>query len=138
VICLAWFTPADVAAEAGNPKHDSLGFSDATAMDTHIATFLIPAAQSLIQQYLRTTYADGEVPAGVRHAALSVAARGLMRIGVRKMGSLVRVGEWRVELASEDIFTQDIRVELEPFITRKTHTKTTEYQTDDLKQRWNE
>ena len=135
---MAWFTPTDVAAEAGNPTPKDLGFADATAMNTHIATFLIPAAQSLIQQYLRTAYADYEVPGGVKHAALSVAARGLLRIGVRKIGSLIRVGEWRVELASEDIFTQDIRNELEPFITRMPHTKATGYQTDDMKTRWNE
>jgi hypothetical protein len=135
---MPWFTSTDVVAEAGNPSSESLGFPDATSMDAHINTFLIPAAQSLIQQYLRKTYTDDEVPGGVRHAALSVAARGLIRIGVRKMGSLVRVGEWRVELASEDIFTQDLRSELDPFISRTTHTKSTGYQTDDLKQRWNE
>lgn len=135
---MGWFEASDVLAEAGHPQPKDLGFTDTDAMNSHISTWLIPAAQSLVEKYLRTTYGDDAVPDGVRHAALRVAARGLVKIGVRKMGSLIRVQDWRVELASEDIFTRDVRAELEPFISRKTTTKATGYQTDDMKQRWGE
>lgn len=109
---------ADVVTEAGSPVPTTLGFADATAMNTYITTFLIPAAQNLIEQYLSRTYTDVTVPAGVKHAALRVAATGLIKIGIRKMSSLVRVSDWRVELSRQDIFTPEIKAELEVFIPK--------------------
>ncbi len=135
---MAWFDAADVVAEAGNPTPTTLGFADATMMNNHITNFLIPAAQSLIEQYLRRTYTDAGVPAGVRHAALRVVAVALAKIGIRKMGSLVRVQEWTVELSSPAIFTQEIRAELAPFEKRTPHTKASAYKSDDIRNLWGE
>ena len=135
---MAWVTAADVVAEAGNPTATTLGFADSTAMNNHITNFLIPGAQNLIEQYLRTTYTDATVPAGVKHAALRVAATALIKIGVRKMSTLVRVEDWRVELSKQDIFTPEIRAELVPFEKRTTTTKSTKYKTQDIKDTWSE
>ena len=84
-------------------------------MSGHVSNFLIPAAQNFIEQYLRTTYTDATVPAAVKWVAMRLAAAGLMKIGVRKMGGLVRVGEYQVELARQDVFTPDLQAELSAF-----------------------
>lgn len=112
---MTWVTAANVIAEAGNPTPTSLGFADSTALSDHVTNFLIPAAQNLIEQYLRTTYTDSAVPAGLKWVAMRLAAAGLMKIGVRKMGGLVRVGDFQVELARQDVFTPDLQAELSSF-----------------------
>jgi hypothetical protein len=112
---MTWITAANVIAEAGNPTPSALGFADATALSDHVTNFLIPAAQNFIEQYLQATYTDVTVPAGVKWVAMRLAAAGLMKIGIRKMGGLVRVGDWQVELARQDVFTPELQAELNPF-----------------------
>lgn len=116
---MPWSTSADsVLAEAGNPKGTDLGFTNDSAMKTHTTSFLIPAAQNLIEQYVKTTYADSTVPPAVAHAAIRIAATGLMKIRIRKMGVLVRVADWQVELSSAVIFTPEIKAELADFVQK--------------------
>ena len=138
---MAWFTAADAEAEAGNPTFSSAGFPNKDAMDTYLTNTVIPAVEGLVNAHLRQEYTDVTVPSAVKHAAIRVAANALLMIAANKMGSLVRVGDWRVQLAKRDIFTPEIRLELEPFLfqTKRTPSvKATPFQTDDIKERWDE
>ena len=136
---MAWFTPADAEAEAGNPTYSSLGFTSQIAMDNYLTNTIIPAVEDLVNSHLRQSYTDVTVPDGVKHAAIRVAANALMLIAANKMGSLVRVGDWRVQLARRDIFTPEVRAELEPFYKKRTPTvKSTPFKTDDIKETWDE
>jgi hypothetical protein len=138
---LAWFTFTDAEAEAGNPTFSSLGFVSQTIMDAYLTNTIIPAVEDLVNSHLRQDYTDVTVPAAVKHGAIRIAANALMLIAANKMGSLVRVGDWRVQLAKRDIFTPEIRVELEPYRSFETRTptvKATPFKTDDIKERWDE
>lgn len=108
-------------------------------MDTYLTGTIIPAVEDLVNSHLRQSYTDATVPAAVKHGAVRVAANALMLIGANKMGSLVRVGDWRVQLAKRDIFTPEIEAELEPFRKKRTSSvKATPFKTDDIKEIWDE
>ena len=108
-------------------------------MDTYITGTIEPAVESLVNLHLNQSYTDSGVPAAVKHAGIRIAANALLLIAANKMGSLVRVGDWRVQLAKRDIFTPEIEAELEPFRKKRTSSvKATPYKTDELKDRWNE
>lgn len=136
---MPWITAAAVMAEAGTPDPTSLGFATETVMTDHITNYLIPAAQSLIEEHLKRTYTVAELPDAVKHTAMRVCAQALMKISIRKMGALIRVGDYKVELSRSDIFTPELRDELAPFIKGRTPgVKATPYKTDEMKERWEE
>jgi len=138
-LTLYGLTAAMVIAEAGNPTPASGGFADATAQAAHITTFLLPAAQNAVEQYLGYTYADADVPAQVKHVTLKVAALGLMKIGIKKIGSLIRVGDYVVELSDPTIFTPELKAEITDFVLGRTsHIAVSLYKTDEIKETWDE
>jgi hypothetical protein len=68
-------------------------------------------------QNIRVTYSWGfaEVPADVSYVAAEMAARFVQKRVVYKMGPLVRVEDFRVELANPDVFTDDLKATLEHY-----------------------
>lgn len=112
---MTWITAANVIAEAGNPTPEDLGFADSTALSNHVTDLVIPAAQNFIEQHVRATYTDSTVPAALKWVAMRLAAAGLMKIAVRKMGGLKRAGDYQVELARQDVFTPELQAELNSF-----------------------
>jgi len=68
-------------------------------------------------QNIRVTYSWGfaEVPLDVSYAAAEMAARFVQKRVVYKMGPLVRVEDFRVELANPDVFTDDLRSTLDQY-----------------------
>ena len=136
---MTWITVDAVIAEAGHPDPTSLGFETQALMESHIDEYLIPAAQSLIEEHLRRAYKDSTVPEAVSHVAMRVCAQALMKISIRKMGALIRVGDYKVELSKSDILTPELLAELAPFVLKRAPSvKATPYQTDEMKERWEE
>jgi len=68
-------------------------------------------------QNIRVTYSWGfpEVPLDVSYAAAEIVARFIQKRHVYKMGPLVRVEDFRVELANPDVFTDDLRSTLDHY-----------------------
>ena len=68
-------------------------------------------------QNIRVTYSWGfaEVPADVSYAAAEMAARFVQKRHVYKMGPLVRVEDFHVELTNPDVFTDDLKATLEHY-----------------------
>jgi len=68
-------------------------------------------------QNIRVTYSWGfaEIPLDVSYVAAEMAARFVQKRVVYKMGPLVRVEDYRVELANPDIFTDDLKATLDHY-----------------------
>jgi len=68
-------------------------------------------------QNIRVTYSWGfaEVPLDVSYVAAEMAARFVQKRVVYKMGPLVRVEDFRVELANPDVFTDDLKATLDQY-----------------------
>jgi len=68
-------------------------------------------------QNIRVTYSWGftEIPADVTYTAAEMAARFVQKRVVYKMGPLVRVEDFRVELANPDVFTDDLKATLDHY-----------------------
>jgi len=68
-------------------------------------------------QNIRVTYSWGfaAVPVDVNYAAAEMVARFVQKRVVYKMGPLIRVGDFRVELANPDVFTDDLKATLEHY-----------------------
>jgi hypothetical protein len=68
-------------------------------------------------QNIRVTYDWGyaAVPVDVSHCAAEMVARFLQKRSVYKMGPLVRVGEFRVELSNPEVFTDDLKATLQHY-----------------------
>lgn len=68
-------------------------------------------------QNIRVTYNWGfaAVPGDVSYCAAETVARFLQKRVAYKMGPLVRVGDYRVELSNPDVFTADLKEALEHY-----------------------
>jgi hypothetical protein len=62
-------------------------------------------------QNIRVTYDWGyaTVPSDVAHVTAEICGRLLQKIVAFKMGPLVRVGDYRVQLMNPEIFTDDLK-----------------------------
>jgi hypothetical protein len=134
-----------VWVEAGSPAIEACGFPSQAALEAHIITYILPAAQDNINEYLNQSYDDDSVPQGLKYAAMRVAANALIKIAARKMGPLVRISDYRVETIAPDVFMPEIKAEIDCYkagAVKATRTTTkpvaSAYMTDEMQERHGE
>ena len=139
-VATAWVSANTVWLEAGSPEISTLGFSSQTTLESHISTYILPAVQDNINEYLNQAYDDTSVPEGVKYAALRVAANALIKIAVRKMGPMVRISDYKVETAGAEIFTPEIQREIDCYMARAHSTApvASSYKSHEMRERWGE
>jgi hypothetical protein len=143
-----WTTATEVRKYA-LVKWDSLNyvtsppapFANETAFDTFLTDTLIPRAQGHINAFCKRDF-DTAYPTGIPDAVKDVAARAtanmIQYLVMNKMGPLIRVDDYKISIPDQAVLTKELRELLLPWRKRTPRVISTPYQTDEMKERWDE
>lgn len=131
---------ADECKKYAQVTYDQLGFSTDTEFTTWINDVLIAEAEDVVESYCRRDFSEdyGTIPETVKAVIRRIVSNALQIAILNRAGPLVRVGDWRVEWADRNIFTDDLKALLEPYVKQTRYVTATEYQTDEIKEAWDE
>lgn len=82
---------------------------------TSILTGWINQCKSLIDAHCHTSW-ENEVPGAVQNVCLRMASNMVALAQARKDTPLVKVNDWSVKIVDFNIFTQDLKNDLKPFV----------------------
>lgn len=110
-----WITPQDVISFHGlKPKNFNLEKTDITGLNS-ILTKWILQAQSLIETYCHREY-DEIVPRAVQNICLRLVSNMVTLSIQRRDTPIIKVNDWTISTVPSDIFTDDLKNDLKPFI----------------------
>ncbi|MGC8850595.1 MAG: hypothetical protein ACP5QI_09010, partial [Candidatus Bathyarchaeia archaeon] len=120
--------------------YDQLGFPDDREFSDWINDTLIAEAESVVESYCRRDFSEdyASVPEAVKAVIRRIVSNALQVAVLNRAGPLVRIGDWRVEWADRNIFTDDLKALLAPYVKQTRYVKATKYRTDEVKEAWNE
>lgn len=119
-----WISISDVTHFTGlKPKHLKLSPED-TTFNT-IVTDWIMQSEDLIRQYCNNYKAcnDSEVPAAVKNVCLRLTANMVALAIARRDTPITQPNDWTVTILSSEIFSQDLKDDLAPFVIARVSGK---------------
>lgn len=117
---MTYCTPSEVKTLTGiKPQHLRLEKEDDAGLTT-ILTGWIGQCKSLIDSHCHTNF-DDSTPLAVSNVCLRMAANMVAFAQARKDTPLVKVNDWKIQITSSEIFTQDLKDDLEPFVVDKSN-----------------
>jgi len=111
-----WITPENVINFHGlKPKHLNLDKDDTTGLET-ILTDWITQSQDLINVYCNRQYTKDTVRDAVKNVCLRLTSN-MVSLAIQKRDSpIIKVNDWTIQNIGSDIFTDDLKDDLKPFI----------------------
>jgi len=98
------------------PQHLNLDKTDTTLME-EIVTDWILQAESLIKTYCHIkSIDDGDVSDAMRNVCLRLTSNMVSLAIQRRDNPIIKVNDWTIQNVSSDIFTDDLKADLEPFV----------------------
>lgn len=117
---MAYCTAQEVRTFTGaTPETFRLKKDDTTGLNNIIISW-ISQSESIIDSYCNTTW-PGEVPGLVQNVCLRLAANMVALAVARRDTPLIKVNDWTIRISSSDIFTQDLKDDLKPFVVDKSY-----------------
>ena len=113
-----WISIDNVTHFTGlKPKHLKLSPEDTTTFNS-IVTEWILQSQDLIKSYTNNygTCGDNEVPDAVKNICLRLTANMVALAIARRDTPITQPNDWTVQILSSEIFSQDLKDDLEPFV----------------------
>ena len=114
-----WISVDDVIAFHGlKPQHLNINKNDKDADDqlAAIVTNWIIQSQDLINMYCNRNYTSSTVRPAVQNIALRLTSN-MVRLAVQNRDSpIIKVNDWTITTVPSDIFTDDLKEDLRPFI----------------------
>lgn len=111
-----WISVDDVINFTGlKPKHLNLEKDD-TAGLTNIVSDWINQSQDLINMYTNRNYTDETVRDAIRNICLRLTSN-MVSLAIQKRDNpIIKVNDWTIQGLSSDIFTDDLKDDLKPFV----------------------
>lgn len=97
-----------------NPQHLKLDNTDETKLN-EILNEWISQSESLIKSYTHNQF-QPEVPGAVKNVCLRLTANMVALAIERRDTPRTKVTDWTIKVSSSDIFTEDLKEDLEPYI----------------------
>ena len=98
------------------PQHLNLNKTDTTLME-EIVTDWILQAESLIKTYCHIkSISDDDVSDAMRNVCLRLTSNMVSLAIQRRDNPIIKVNDWTIQNVSSDIFTDDLKADLEPFV----------------------
>ena len=98
------------------PQHLNLDKTDTTLME-EIVTDWILQAESLIKTYCHIkSISDDDVSDAMRNVCLRLTSNMVSLAIQRRDNPIIKVNDWTIQNVSSDIFTDDLKADLEPFV----------------------
>ena len=115
-----WITVNNVTDFTGlKPQHLKLEKTDTQGLET-IVTEWIQQAQSLIQEYTHNykNTADNDIPDAVKNICLRLTSNMVALSMARRDTPITQPNDWTITILSSEIFSEDLKTDLEPFINQ--------------------
>lgn len=111
-----WISVDDVIHFHGlKPKHLNLEKDD-TAKLNEIVSDWISQSEDLINTYTNRQYTDENVRDAVKNVCLRLTSN-MVSLAIQKRDSpIIKVNDWTIQNVSSDIFTEELKDDLKPFI----------------------
>ena len=119
-----WISINDVTHFTGlKPKHLKLSPED-TTFNTIVTDWIIQS-EDLIRQYCNNYKAcnDSEVPPAVKNVCLRLTANMVALAIARRDTPITQPNDWTVTILSSEIFSQDLKDDLAPFVNARVSGK---------------
>jgi len=104
------------------PQHLRITVEDGddgeAALENLLKTW-ISHCESLINSYCNTTFDDEDLPGAIGNVCLRMASNMVAFSQTRRDTPLVKVDDWKVAISSSSIFTNDLKLDLKPFVVDK-------------------
>ena len=111
-----WISVDDVINFTGlKPKHLNLEKDDTTGLNNIVSDW-INQSQDLINMYTNRNYTDETVRDAIRNICLRLTSN-MVTLAIQKRDNpIIKVNDWTIQGLSSDIFTDDLKDDLKPFI----------------------
>ena len=111
-----WISVDEVIEFQGlKPQHLNLAKDDTNKLEEIVAGW-IEQSQDLINVYTNRNYTDDNVRPAVKNVCLRLTSN-MVRLAVQNRDSpIIKVNDWTIQTVPSDIFTDDLKHDLKPFI----------------------
>lgn len=111
-----WISVDDVINFTGlKPKHLNLEKDDTTGLNNIVSDW-INQSQDLINMYTNRNYTDSTVRDAIRNICLRLTSN-MVSLAIQKRDNpIIKVNDWTIQGLSSDIFTDDLKDDLKPFV----------------------
>ena len=118
-----WISVDDVINFHGlKPKHLNLEKDDTAKLEEIVSDWILQA-QDLINVYTNRNYTDGTVRDAVKNVCLRLTSN-MVSLAIQKRDSpIIKVNDWTIQNVSSDIFTDELKHDLKPFIKDSSNDK---------------
>ena len=111
-----WITLEEVKHFTGiNPQHLKLNEDEGDTLNEILETW-ISQSESLIKSYTNNKALDTETPEAVQNVCLRLTANMVALAIERRDTPRTTVTDWKIHVSSSDIFTADLKEDLEPYV----------------------
>ena len=111
-----WISVEDIKAFHGlKPQHLNLDKTDNDGLDAIVSDWILQA-QDLINTYTNRKYTDETVRPAVKNICLRITSN-MVKLAIQNRDSpIIKVNDWTIQTVPTDIFTDDLKDDLKPFI----------------------
>ena len=111
-----WITTTSVINFHGlKPKQFNLDKDDETGLNNMLCDW-IRQCQSLIETYTHRTYVPSTVSGAIQNILLRLVSNMVTLAIQRRDSPIIKVNDWTIATVPSDIFTDDLKEDLKPFI----------------------
>ena len=97
------------------PKHLNLDKDDTQKLEEVVSDWIIQS-QDLINMYTNRNYTDETVRPAVKNICLRLTSN-MVSLAIQKRdGPIIKVNDWTIQNVPSDVFTDDLKEDLKPFI----------------------
>ena len=111
-----WISVDDVINFHGlKPKHLNLDKDDTSKLESIVSDWIIQS-EDLINTYTNRKYDDETVKLAVQNVCLRLTSN-MVSLAIQKRDNpIIKVNDWTIQNVPSDIFTDDLKEDLKPFI----------------------
>ena len=111
-----WITTTNVINfQSLKPQQFGLQKTDATGLANLLSDWIVQC-QDLINTYTHRSYTSTDVPPAVQNVLLRLVSNMVTLSIQRRDSPIIKVNDWNVQTLSSDIFSDDLKGDLAPFI----------------------
>ena len=100
------------------PQDLRLAKGDDGKLEEIIVKF-ISEAESMIKSYTNNDF-NNEIPPAVQNVCSRLVSNMIQLVIQRRDSPIIKVNDWQIKTVSSEVFTEDLKTDLEPFIITKT------------------
>ena len=111
-----WITTTNVINfQSLKPQQFGLQKTDTTGLNS-LLTDWISQCQDMINTYCHRSYTSATCPGAVQNVLLRLVSNMVTLSIQRRDSPIIKVNDWNVQTLSSDIFSEDLKDDLKPFI----------------------